>query len=500
MDEVIALLRRLGIGAWRHRWLGVAIAWVVCLAGWGAVMALPARYESSAQLYVAADPVLSPLLNGIAINGTSDAEFALLRQTLLSRPNLETLIEKAGLGVDAQGPGARDALMKKLVSRIHIDPQSDNLFTISYNSRSPEQAYRVVQTLIDVYIEKASTHNQSDINNATAFIDSQIAYFKAQLQKVEQQRANFQAKYLQLLPGANGISQFEMEQSHVRSLKGDLQDTTAQRDMMEQELAKTKPLLTPAQAGGGGVDPQLLAAEEHLAELEQRYTAAYPGVIDQKKIVAMLKSEASGHSSGPGVVTESAVPNPIYEQLKVRLIEAKTAIFSLKRKLKTAIAERERLAALARAEPHLQAQFTSLDRNYGVLLNKYHDLLSRRESMRIGAAANIDANEIQLQVVNPPQLPRVPYAPKRSLLLAAVLVLGLGAGAGCAVLFAEIQGCFYTIEDLRRIGLPVIGGISQLHQAGRRFGPVLRVGVAVALLIIVFGGFVIGPALLQRLA
>lgn len=500
MDEIIALLRRIATGGWRRRWLGVAIAWVICLGGWLAVMTLPNRYVSSAQLYVAADPVLKPLLEGIAINGTSDAEFALLRQTLLSRPNLENLIDKAGLGAEARGGGARDALMKKLEAQIHIDPQSDNLFTISYIGRSPRRAYRVVQTLVDIYVERASAHNQSDINNATAFLDTQIAYFKSQLKDVEQRRARFEAKYLEVLPGANGVSQYEMEQGRVRSLEGDLQDTIAERNMMEKELAKTKPMLTASEAGGGGVDPALQSAEERLAQMELQYTPAYPGVIEQKRIVAMLKAQASGRPSGPGSVIARAVPNPIYEQLKVRLIQANTAIFSLKRKIKTGIAERDRLAALARSQPELEAKFTNLDRNYGVLLNKYHDLLSRREAMRIGAAANIDANEVQLQVVNPPQVPRVPVAPKRKLFLVAVLVVGLGAGAGCAMLFAEIEGCFYSIEDLRRIGLPVIGGITQLHQTSRRFGPALRVGFAVALLIIVFSGFVVGPTLLQRFA
>lgn len=498
MDEIIILLRRIVIGAWRRRWLALAIAWTICLAGWIFIATLPSRYESSAQLYVAADPVLQPLLNGIAINGTSDAEFALLRQTLLSRPNLTTLINKTGLDLTVKGPAAQDTLIKSLASRIRIDPQTNNLFTISFVSRSPERAFKVVQTLVDIYIERASVHNQSDMNNARTFLDSQISYFKKQLQHVEQTRADFLAKYLLLLPGANGVSQLGAERALVSSLRGRLQDMKAERGLMEKELDKTPPMLTAAQAGAAVVNPQLVAAEERLAELEQRFTNAYPGVIDQKKIIAMLKRQSVG--GGQTVVTGRSVANPTYEQLKVRLINTKSTIFSLKRQLTSALAERAKLTALARSQPGLQAQYTNLDRNYGILLQKYNDLLSRREAMRIGAAANIDANEIQLQVVNPPQYPQTPMAQHRNILFLAVLVLGVAAGAACAVLLAEIEGCFYSIGDLRAIGLPVLGGISQLHAASQRLKPMITFGVAVLMLIIVCGGFVAGTNLLQRFA
>ena len=499
MDEIISLLRRILIGAWRRRWLALGIAWSICLIGWIFIATIPSRYESSAQLYVAADPVLKPLLDGIAINGTSDAEFTLLRQTLLSRPNLTTLINKTNLGSAVKGPGARDALMKSLESTIRINPQTANLFTISFNSRSPAKAFKVVQTLVNIYIERASVRNQSDMNNARTFLDSQISYFKRQLQHVEQTRADFLAKYLLLLPGANGVSQLGSELGLIRSLQGQLQDVRAERGLMEKELKKTPPMLTAAQAGAV-YNPQLAQAEERLAIMEQRFTSAYPGVIDQKKLIALLKSGAVGGGSGSATVPGRSVANPTYEQFKVRLINAGSTIFSLKRQLKSARAESARLTALARSQPGLQAKYTNLDRNYGILLQKYNDLLSRREAMRIGAAANIDANEIQLQIVNPPQYPTRPLPQHRNILFAAILVMGLAAGAACSVLLAEIEGCFYTVSDLRNIGLPVLGTISQLHVVGRRFKPFITFGIAVLMLIIVCGGFVVGTTLFQRFA
>ena len=49
---------------WRHKWFGVATAWLVCTAGWIGVAAIPTKYESSARVYLNADPLLTPLLVG----------------------------------------------------------------------------------------------------------------------------------------------------------------------------------------------------------------------------------------------------------------------------------------------------------------------------------------------------------------------------------------------------------------------------------------------------
>ena len=117
MDDIAALLRRYALGTWRRRWIALGAAWLLCLAGWVGVMSLPPSYEASAQVYVAADPVLTPLLHGIAIGGGISSEVALLQRTLLSRPNLEALIAKAGLLHGKDTVSAREAMVRKFSRR-----------------------------------------------------------------------------------------------------------------------------------------------------------------------------------------------------------------------------------------------------------------------------------------------------------------------------------------------------------------------------------------------
>jgi uncharacterized protein involved in exopolysaccharide biosynthesis len=60
MDPIRLLIRQYINAAWRRRWTGVIVAWLVCAGGWAAVAFIPNEYESSARLYVDADAVLLP--------------------------------------------------------------------------------------------------------------------------------------------------------------------------------------------------------------------------------------------------------------------------------------------------------------------------------------------------------------------------------------------------------------------------------------------------------
>ena len=63
MQEVITQILSMLRGAWRYRWLGVVVAWVIAIGGWIGVQFIPDRYTSSTQVYVDTESLLRPLLS-----------------------------------------------------------------------------------------------------------------------------------------------------------------------------------------------------------------------------------------------------------------------------------------------------------------------------------------------------------------------------------------------------------------------------------------------------
>jgi hypothetical protein len=98
---------------------------------------------------------------------------------------------------------------------------------------------------------------------------------------------------------------------------------------------------------------------------------------------------------------------------------------------------------------------------------------------------------VKLQLIDPPQVPQIPVAPKRVLLISVVLGAGIAAGLGLVGLLLQFDRSFHSIEDLRDLGLTVVGGISMLGVAvpmRRRLVSAASFAMAVLLLCAVYGG------------
>jgi polysaccharide chain length determinant protein (PEP-CTERM system associated) len=237
---------------------------------------------------------------------------------------------------------------------------------------------------------------------------------------------------------------------------------------------------------------QLAAAEEKLAELRMRYTDRFPDVIEARQAVAALKetlSKAPKAPPPPGFT----LPNPVYDQLKMRMIEADAGISALKTQLDRARQDLARMEALARAAPEVEAQYQGVDRDYQVLRHNYEELLLRREASNITEAADTSADKVRLRVVDPPQIPTIPVAPKRFLLISLVLLAGLGSAAGLAVLLAQTDNSIGDLGQLRDFGQPVLGGVSMAAVSRQRrmlhlYPQAVGITLAVLVLIAVYGG------------
>jgi hypothetical protein len=294
-----------------------------------------------------------------------------------------------------------------------------------------------------------------------------------------------------------------------------LQDVIMARDALKDEVDKTPPMLVAettqqmAQAMGLQAAPKsrLQDAEEQLKLLLLKDTENHPDVIAQRKLIDSLKAEppdtprlpaqpgaapAARTGAGPGGMNRS-VPNPVYDQLKVKLIDADSQVSSIQRQRDAAVTYREKLEKIQQEQPGLIAEYENTDRDYEVLRKSYEELLQRLQSANIAQAADTQADKVKLQIVDPPEAPRLPVAPNRMLMVTGVLLVGLAAGLGVTVLFGQVDRSFSTADDLRSLGLPVLGGISVLGLASlrQRLTTVARFSVAVVLLVGIYGGLLV---------
>jgi polysaccharide chain length determinant protein (PEP-CTERM system associated) len=502
-------------GLWRRRWYGVAVAWLVCLAGWAFVMQLPNQYEAKARIYVDTDSILRPLMRGIAVDSNILSQVDLMQRTLLSTPNLQKVSHTADLDLAARTPADSEEIVNSLRQRITVSGEGRNLFALAYTGPSRETTTKVVQSLLTVFVESNLGSSRQDMVSARSFIDAQLQSYSKQLDDAEQRVAEFKAKNVGYLPGdENYSSKLDAARLQLEKTQADLAEESQKKESLTKQLTNIPQTIDSYSAGpdlgpgrSAASEPsaaestaasELATANARVAELQKQlnaelenYTEQHPDVVNTRRLLGQARQEAktaqanlraSRPKAGSGLAadpraTRSTAPNPVYEQLQLQLASVETTIASLQTRVQHDRAEIEKWQGLAKVVPEVGAEMTKLTRDYESIRRAYDDMRGRREVARIGSDMDTQTQTIQFRIIDPPQATREPVAPKRQLLLSVVLFGGLAAGVAFAFLLSQIDDSVMSIRQLKEfLTVPVLGAVSMVASASR--GGPRKLGVA----------------------
>jgi len=321
LEQLRDLLRLVG----RGRWTCLGVAWAVALLACLVIVLLPSRYESTARIYADTDGMLGPLLEGITVETDLTRQLDVMQRTILSRPNLERVIDRAGLASRAPDPIARERLVDALRSGIRVTSQGWNLFTVAYRDRDPAAAQRVVAALLEIFVATNLGVSREELEVARRFIDEQIAVQGRALDEAERKLADFQKRYASALPGEQGyFASLQDVRRQIAEIRRDLDGARAEQAALQRELASVPATVSAARAAASGLGEGRRIADElallrrRLAELRARYTDRPPDVLATQEAIAVLEGRAAG--AGDGTVA-TTISNPVYEQIRVRIAQ-----------------------------------------------------------------------------------------------------------------------------------------------------------------------------------
>jgi len=230
-------------------------------------------------------------------------------------------------------------------------------------------------------------------------------------------------------------------------------------------------------------------------------TPQHPDVVNVKRLLAHAKQEEAdarqalhtGHKAhDDSHATHLTGPNPVYEQIQLKLADLETNVAMLEARLQHAQAEVEKWQKQAKTVPEVGMEMSKLTRDYGAIKAAYDQLLSRREAAKIGSDMETQTQTVQFRIIDPPVASTEPVAPKRRLLLSVVLLCGIGAGGAFAFLLSQIDDSMMTVRQLKdAISVPVLGAVSMVGAVSRsgaqRFAMAGFVAVCIGLVIIYAG-------------
>ena len=484
MQETIEQIKHLLRSFWENRWLALTAAVLLSVIGWVAVIVAPDRYEVTTRVYVDTRSMLKPLLKGLAVeSNVTESTAEIMKRTLLARPHLELAARKSGLDDKVTNPKSYEKMIQTLSEKILISGgrEVNNVYTLSYTHRDPIMAKQVVQSFLDLFIEKVIGANRLDTDVTKKFLDETIAEYKVKLISAEERLKEFKKEHPGVLitDERTYFTRLEAMKTQLQTARLDLQEQEHRRSALSKQL-KT----TPSYTGGGGgrrgaagqnpIDLSILQAQAELAGLMLKYSDKHPDVSSAKRRLAQLQAQKAagvtgavdGANNGAVVIAPVAIANPAYQTLKLAYGEADAMVAALT----TRVAEYQKrlteMEASADTLPDIEAKLSNLDRDYVVNKREYEELLKRRGSANISEGAN-NADELQFEIIDPPRVPLTPTGPNRIKWITMVFLLALGVGAGGSILLSMIRPKIYDKQSVKQLTtLPVLGSVSQLNSVG----------------------------------
>ena len=473
MDGLYDQLRIALHQVWRRRWLAMAIAWAIAVAGWLVIALIPNSYESKARLFVQMQSIL-PNQVGITPDERNN-QLLRLKQTLTSNENLVRVVRRSDLNSLVASDRDLAGIVSGLRQRITITAQPDGALEIKAtsnisgfsNGQNARTAAATVQGLIDLFVEQNLTGDRRETGQSLQFLDQELRRREIALQEASQRRVEFEQRF-SVLPGAGPITdRMAAAQTELSGLEQQIAAAQGGINSMRAQLSATPQTIPGVGDNGSTASGQLAALEGQINQyLARGWTESHPDIVATRQQIARLRPYAaaerrSGNTGG--------MSNPSYVSLRAMMSEREAQLAAATARRNQLQSDLGQLSSRQSTEPGLAATQERLTNDYNVLKQQYDTLLASREQVRLRSDVQRTTSPINVSVVEPPNLPSVPASPNRPIFLTLILIVALGAGAAAAFVAGQLQTTFPTPQRLVQVtGLKVMGTVSEVVTVAER--------------------------------
>src|SRR5215831_14304700 len=316
--------------------------------GLGATMMLPKKFTSQSRVQIHEQSVSTDLVKPV-LTEASNARLASMQEQILSRTQLQAIIEKLGLYPSDRGKMHMEDLVMMLRRAIDVTPpdtllgvQSRQLpgFYINVTFDNPEIAQRVCSEITNKFMEQNVKYMNEKTKQAADFLGQQADEAKRNLDEQDAKLAEFKKKYMGSLP-----DQQQANLSLLQTMDSQLEANTQAISRAQQSKAMNESLLA-AQLGTWkatkvGVTPtetleeQLTNLQEQLAALQSRYTPEHPDVIKTKNQIEQLQQRIASAPKGAQSATNATpgeIEPPAIQQLRAKMKQDDMGVADLTRR------------------------------------------------------------------------------------------------------------------------------------------------------------------------
>ena len=351
---------------------------------------------------------------------------------------------------------------------------STDILQISYQDSDPKKAAKIVNTLVDNYIENNIQVNRREAVLAREFLEKQLPITEKTLEKLEESILKIQEE--------NQIISIEQESTNItnslQQIRQSIADNRAQlvnsnsrSEFISNQLGMNakEALVATAVSQSPNVQQslqQLQQLEFELGEKQSRFTNANPEIIELKEQILLQKELLQKQISNVARNPDNDLLNnfqlgTIQQELALDLVKLEANNIGLIKELEYLTQLEQIQEKRAKTLPKLRFQLRQLERKLAVSQDTYNFILNKLKDIVIAENQNI-GNVRVLATATVPQKP----IDSRSASYMSSLFLGLILAVGVIYILEMMDRSLKTVEEAKQLlGYTSLGIIPEIDRS-----------------------------------
>ena len=301
-----------------------------------------------------------------------------------------------------------------------------NLIEVAARGKTPEEAQHISQAVVDNFLLMQTDMNQQTQSLLMKFLDERIGTAKHEAEEAEAKLAQFSREHKLYSPDDQAkaaIEQMAAFDKAIGEVEVAARSAQASLDAANEKLGEQKSASRAYNISDNAtvqkIRDQIVAKRLEIVGLEQNYTDLHPSVQRAKKELEQLQNSLDAEVRAT-VESNATSLNPTQSQLlsnralaAVNLAVATASESALK---KQQAKKEEELGTF----PDDVMEYMRLSRDSKVKNEVYLNLVKQYEQNKIQAAME----SMDIQIIDPANLPQKPIWPKKMLFLLIGIVIG----------------------------------------------------------------------------
>jgi len=425
-------------------------------------VALPPLYRSEALILIEQQHIPTDLVKS-TVESFADERIKQIEQRVMTVDNLNKIIDKFELYSDLKDESgladlADEFKINTQLTLVNADviqngrnSKATLAFKLSFSHKNAAIAQKVASELLTLFLNENVRNRTEQASETTRFLEEEAEKFKTEIQKIENQIAEFKEKYSNSLPEL-----LQVNLSSISRVENEIQQIDLNEKLLNErlvslhtQLAATSPsaVASGPNASQDAVPETLPMLKEHYQQLLTKYAASHPDVKAVKRKIDNFKGPETSEQSE----STQGISNPVYLQLKSEIDIGAIELKNIKTQ-KASLQEKLQQLELRVSQTHqVERGYDELMRDLDNHRAKYKELKAKALEAKLSQTLEEEQKGEKFSLIEPPRIPSKPEKPDRIKILLLGFALSVGAGIGTGFLAEMLDGSIRGHAALKKL-------------------------------------------------